>query len=430
MSFLFPLEKINANVKEYIKDTFVISERTNAFNVVAKVHNCFVISPCKKFITLPLGKWYDFTLDFPNNTKPVVEFTSSIVPYTVETDPKGYRDQDVVIDFCMSSLLEHHVVFLSLPTGFGKTSVATYLSSKLRRKTVILCHIAVVLDNQWVPTYAKFTNAKIQRVDTENTLDPNADVYIIGVMKVANINASEFVNVGTVIVDEAHLTTVSTFTNALMKIHPEYLIGLSATPDRKDGMHVLFDIFFNNRTIIRRETKKFVVYKCKSSFRPELTFVDVRGKRTLNWSHAINSIEYNPDRQRAIAMLTQRDEFKALNTMVLCNRVENSQGVYNVLKEIGESVDILAGTKKKWNDDARILVAGQKKAGVGFDNPKLRCLINASDTTDVRQYEGRVRHSDAVIIDIVDDFVTFEKHWAIREMWYIERGAEIRHIKL
>ena len=38
---------------------------------------------------------------------------------------------------------------------------------------------------------------------------------------------------------------------------------------------------------------------------------------------------------------------------------------------------------------------------------------------------GRIRTSDNTIYDIVDDFVTLERHWKMREKWYDQRGATV-----
>jgi hypothetical protein len=70
-------------------------------------------------------------------------------------------------------------------------------------------------------------------------------------------------------------------------------------------------------------------------------------------------------------------------------------------------------------------VAGEKKGGVGLDDPELTMLVLCSDTTDVRQYEGRLRTVNNLIYHVVDNYKPFEKHWDLCEEWYLERGAEI-----
>ena len=111
--------------------------------------------------------------------------------------------------------------------------------------------------------------------------------------------------------------------------------------------------------------------------------------------------------------------------IILSSLTVQSRGIYDKLIDAKESAELLIGTKKKWDKTKRILVAGTKKGGVGLNDPSLTMLILASSTKDVRQFEGRIRTTDNLIYDVVDDNRTLEKHWDIREDWYDERGASI-----
>ena len=93
-------------------------------------------------------------------------------------------------------------------------------------------------------------------------LDPTADVYIVGIRKASMMKNEDFVNIGTVIIDEAHIATVTAFTQTLLKFQPRYLIGLSATPDRpSDGLHSIFNFYFGPTKdfIIRREKRIYCI---------------------------------------------------------------------------------------------------------------------------------------------------------------------------
>jgi len=76
----------------------------------------------------------------------------------------------------------------------------------------------------------------------------------------------------------------------------------------------------------------------------------------------------------------------------------------------------------------RVLVAGMKKAGIGFNDPTLTMLILATDRRDVIQFEGRIRTTNNIIYDLVDDYKTLETHWRQRLAWYTKRGAMIETI--
>ena len=95
-----------------------------------------------------------------------------------------------------------------------------------------------------------------------------------------------------------------------------------------------------------------------------------------------------------------------------------------MLKEAGESVDYRADEKNSHNEECRIIVGTYGKLGVGYDS-KRNMIMFLSDKTDIRQNEGRGRGVDTLIVDIVDNFRTFETHWKKREQWYLKRGATI-----
>ena len=77
------------------------------------------------------------------------------------------------------------------------------------------------------------------------------------------------------------------------------------------------------------------------------------------------------------------------------------------------------------------MVSTYSKAGVGFDNPKLDMLIVAGDVEEMfEQYLGRVfRRMDTVpiIIDIVDKFHVFDKHFQTRMLTYLQSGGDIKN---
>jgi superfamily II DNA or RNA helicase len=88
------------------------------------------------------------------------------------------------------------------------------------------------------------------------------------------------------------------------------------------------------------------------------------------------------------------------------------------------------GAMKKYNKDARILVATGSKAGTGFDHAKMDMLILASDAESLYdQYLGRVmRRQDTcpIIVDIVDNFSVFTKHYNTRMISYTKTGGEVK----
>ena len=247
----------------------------------------------------------------------------------------------------------------------------------------------------------------------------------MGIQKSSTLPREWLEKIGFVIVDEAHICTETAFTVSLLRFQPLYIVGFSATPDRNDGLHKLLYMYFGplDDFICRSETKNFTVTKYKTRYKPKINYRMVMGKLTLDWNLIMSSLAEDEDRQKEIVQIAIKHPKEKI--IILSSLTVQSRGIYDKLIDAGESAELLIGTKKKWDKSKRILVAGTKKGGVGLNDPTLTMLILASSTKDVRQFEGRIRTTDNLIYDIVDDNKTLEKHWFLREEWYEERGATI-----
>lgn len=429
MSFFIPNEEVNSEILDIINKECTIKPKKTQYNPNPDPIICF--NTDSKGIYVPMGLWRNFYDKPPNdyNSYPKTFTKCTKKLYTIETDPKGYRDQDVVFDEAYKKLKSDRTLFLSLNTGYGKTTMGNIFSAKLGLKTAVLCHLDMV-NKQWIKEFKEHSDAKVQRVEGSKEIDPDADVYIIGIQKANSLTAEKVSKIGTVIVDESHICTHTCFSKSLPKFQPKYIIALSATPTRPDGLQKLFTPYFGieKNFIKRHEIKDFTIYKVETPYKPKIELTVVYGNVVPNWNTLVNSLEYNEERQNYIVKIACKHVEHRI--LILCNRQEQSKAIYNKLKNLEENVALLIGQQKTYDLECRILVAGMKKCGVGFDDPTLTMLILASDSKNVEQFEGRIRTTDNIIYDIVDDNKTLEKHWDQREKWYIKRGAKIQTINL
>lgn len=439
MSFTLPLDILTKQEKRDIVKKFTVKAKETQYNANPISYKCYYLNKEDNSIYLPFGCWkkyMDKELGFPNGDSKdfpkmnnTVKFVGKLL--TPETDPTGRkRDQVTVVSDAIKKLKATGTVFMALYTGMGKTAMAIYISIYLRLKTVIICHFDSVR-RQWPDEYEKFSrgSVRVQFVEGTNVkLDPFADVYIIGIQKAAKMRNEDFVKIGTVMIDESQIATATAFTEVLFKFHPRYLIGLSATPDRPDGLDALLCPYFGSPTkyIVRKEKKDFTVYKYITKYKPEISYTVVNGKTVPNWNVIVNSIEENSERWKEIANIAIKHPNEKI--IILCNRKALSNGIYNLLLDLGESVELLIDKTKVWDKNARILVAGFKKGGVGMNDPNLTMAIIASDTKDSRQLEGRVRANNNILYHIVDNYRTFENHYSLCEAFYLEKGAKIEVI--
>jgi superfamily II DNA or RNA helicase len=309
------------------------------------------------------------------------------------------------------------------------TAMAIYLSSKIGLKTLVISH-RLILMSQWKKSIQKFCpDSKIGIINPRITKNiNNYDFCIVNATNVPKMPREFYKNFLTVVVDECHLIMAKGLSKCLQMLVPRYLIGLSATPYREDGLNILLDLYFGTNKIYRKLSRLHTVYKIKTNFEP---LVELGANGKVNWGKLLDSQCNNIQRNEMIIRL-----IKALpkrNILVLCKRVIQGKYLVRRLQDEKEDVTSLIGSQQEYEQSSRILVGTCSKAGVGFDHPKLNTLIMASDILAYYiQYLGRVfrtRDTIPLVFDIVDKNGILEKHYKVRRKVYLEHGGKISNFK-
>jgi superfamily II DNA or RNA helicase len=313
---------------------------------------------------------------------------------------------------------------LALHVGFGKTSLAIYLSTKIGLKTAILCH-RLELIRQFEESLNDFTNGcKYQVLTAGKKVDPNADYYIINPLNVPKFGWI-FADVGLVIVDEIHLIATKSLIKSLAYFTPKYLIGLSATPERPDGMDKLLDIYFGEACIFKKLYRPHDYFVLHTKLEP---IVKRNQKGDIDWNSVIEWQTTCDERNEMIlnVALKHRDR----NILILCKRLEQIRWLYEHLKEKGDSVDYVDGEKLTFDRSVRVLCATAQKCGVGFSFNKLDMLIVAVDFEEYFiQYLGRIMRTEEgrpMVVDFVDEYPTLKNHHRTRKTVSIEAGGDYK----
>ena len=316
---------------------------------------------------------------------------------------------------------------LSLYTGAGKTITSINIATKTKLKTLILCHRIVLID-QWKQSIEKVCpGASIQILKgtdkkAKDALDESNDFFIMNALNVAKKGHQYFDCIGTVIVDELHVMGTEKLSEAFSYVQPRYLIGLSATPYRSDGMDSLLEAYFGKDKIYRKLHHQHHVYKISTTFEPEFQ-LGRTGK--VDWNSVIESQTSDQNRNELIVRVCRF--FKDRTFLILSKRISQVMWLVNRFKELGESVTSLVGVQKKCNYESRILIATVQKAGVGFDHPRLDSLVIASDVEEYFiQYLGRIfrrEDSEPIVFDILDKNPILAKHYRTRQKIYKEHGG-------
>jgi superfamily II DNA or RNA helicase len=325
-------------------------------------------------------------------------------------------------------------VVLSLHTGFGKTVMAIYLASKVKLRTIILCHRTIIID-QWVQSIKKYiptakvcilgeklTKKALKERDYDET---NCDFLICNVVNVDKRDREFYASFGLLIIDEIHTICTTSFSKSLLYIFPEYVIGLSATPFRTDGMDRIIELFCGPEIVYRKLYIPFNVYKVNTNFKPN-SETNISG--TLDWNSVLEDQATNLERNTLIVNICRY--FTSRNILVLVKRKEHAAILRNMLASKGEDVDVFTGDSKECNYNCRVLIATYSISGCGFDHPKLDLMIGAADVLEnFTQYIGRIFRRDdvsAIYIDLIDEMSTIKKHSMERLKICKELGGEVK----
>ena len=94
----------------------------------------------------------------------------------------------------------------------------------------------------------QFSNAKVGIIQ-QDKVDIEGKDIVLGMLhsiSMKDYDPSIFSSFGTVVVDEVHHIAARVFSNALPKVSSKFMIGLSATPNRKDGLSKVFEWFIGD----------------------------------------------------------------------------------------------------------------------------------------------------------------------------------------
>jgi superfamily II DNA or RNA helicase len=378
------------------------------------------------------------------------------------------RDSQMVVRREAIDLLEkNHSVIISCFTGFGKTIGAINLACKLRLKTLIVV-TRVVLMNQWEESILKFCNSTNKSIPiVEIVSSSSKDDYVMcdfAIINAINIHKMEpgfLESFGTVIVDEVHLVMARKTFQSLLHLTPRYLIALSATSYRSDGLDALFSIFFGKEKIIRELHRDHTIYRVNTLFKPQVKYA-INGK--MDWNALLEDQASNEERNRLIVNIVKENSSRTF--LILVKRIKQGEWLaLEIEKELEkmfgkkelsmedkmEKCDInpqiskvkekkkgnhskyvatLFGSNQEFDKSCKVLIGTSAKIGTGFDFDRLDTLLLAADVRDYYiQFIGRIMRRDdvkPVIFDLVDNNKTLFKHYTERLNVYKKHGGTVK----
>jgi superfamily II DNA or RNA helicase len=250
--------------------------------------------------------------------------------------------------------------------------------------------------------------------------------------------ASIFESFGFTIIDEVHHISSEVFSNALFKLVTKYMLGLSATMNRKDGTTPVFKMFLgdiifkSSRDDDRAVTVRAIEYYVDDDEFNEVK-VDYRGKPA--YSTMISKLcEYNRRSEFILKILTDMlNENPNQQVMILAHNKNLLKYLHDAVAHrniatVGYYVGGMKETALKETETKKVVIATYAMAAEGLDIKTLTTLIMATPKTDIEQSVGRIlreKHSSPIVVDIVDSHDLFKNQWKKRKTFYKKENYKI-----
>jgi len=269
--------------------------------------------------------------------------------FPVKFHGKLKPDQQEIADLVFKDSIKSCLI--QAKCGWGKTFLGTYIVAKHAKPALIICHTKL-LANQWFNELNKLVDAEIGFIgDGKFNVKPiTVGMYQTLVKRIPELK-DKF---DLLIVDEAHRCPARVFSSVINGLSSRVKIALTATPVRKDGLHVLLPDYFGPIRFVAKEVE--LMPASVEIIRTDVPFTVHDPKR--EWAKATTKLSNNDIYLNMIATRIRDKIAHKRCVLVISNRIE----ALNRLNElIPKSVLLIGATDNKSRDD---ILAG---AGTKYD---------------------------------------------------------------
>jgi superfamily II DNA or RNA helicase len=329
-----------------------------------------------------------------------------------------------------AALLGHDTGVLCAPTAFGKTVIAASLIGARRINTLVLVHPRHLLD-QWRERLAMFLDVPAKAIGQigagRNRPTFGLDLALLQSLGRRGEVTEDVTPYGQVIVDECHHIPAFSFESVLKGVKVRHVVGLTATPMRKDGHHPI--IIMQCGPIRHRVSA--VDYARARPFDHRVVvrptgFRAAQDGSTFSIQTLYRQLAQDDDRTEQIRRDVVRAVREGRSPLVLTERTDHLAALAARIEQHVSAVITLRGAMGARQRRAahaaltslpdstdRVVVATGRYIGEGFDESRLDTLFLAMPISwrgTVQQYAGRLHRLHAgkrevVIHDYVDAHV-------------------------
>jgi len=311
--------------------------------------------------------------------------------------------QQVAVD----EMLARDFGTLSSATGSGKTIMALYMVVRRRQPTLIIVHTRD-LAAQWrqrIETFLGIAADNVGMIGAGKKV-VGKEITIALVQSLYKCVEEVAEHIGFLVVDECHRCPSRTFTEAVTGFDARYMLGLSATPWRRDKLSKL--IFWHLGDVHHEVDKKRLV-KTGDVLPAEIIIRNTRFKPHYDPVHEYSKMlsELTADTERNVLIasdVARETERRAGICLILSDRKAHCENLRALLKyRFKIDAELLTGDlnmderrdviERLNQSETNVVIATGQLVGEGFDCRNLSTLFLATPirfSGRVIQYLGRV----------------------------------------
>lgn len=355
--------------------------------------------------------------------KKVKIFNQQVLGEKIVLDFTGklYPEQEVAFQATISK----NIGILSARTGFGKTIVSAKIIAERKVSTLVLVQNQNLAE-QWQKQLEQVLNIQSEafveytatgRVKKKprigmisgNKTQQTKIVDVAMIQKLARLTKEDLqellADYGQVIVDECHHIAAQTFEQVIRHANSQYIVGLSATPEREDGLTPIISMRCGE---VIFESEKFSQDNLllKNYLYPRYTSIGELDKdfEKFVYPEQLNFLSHSQSRNQQITDDIVENYHLGRVSQILSERVEHLNLLSDLLEENVLHFTLTGRQSKKENREIIerlkfekapfVLFATSKLAGEGFDLPQLDTLFLTSPFKakgSHQQYLGRLQ---------------------------------------
>ncbi len=318
---------------------------------------------------------------------------------------------------------------LSARTGLGKTVVSLHVACSIGAKTLVVVHKQFLLD-QWEERIHTFVPAaRVGRLQ-RNVEDVEGCDIVVGMLQSISMREYDmdlFSDFGLIIFDEVHVVPPPVFSRALLRLCAPCMLGLSATPVRRDGLSRVIEwfigpVFFQHDLADMEEVSVRVVE------------FNLGRKLPMNMTAATSILCGMQGRNDLIVEEIMKLYSAGHKILLLSDRRAHCETLLKAVRNAGGNGALYLGGMNAFelqrSSKQRVLFGTYSMAQDALDIPSLDALVLATPRSEVVQACGRILHGKTdlspVIVDVVDQWFVGKAQFKKRQMYYKSAGFQLK----